>query len=80
MLLSDVILIVGCCIGLISNLYSFLVARFIMGIALGMNTAIVSLYVKEISPVSISGVTGSLFQINCNLGIILANCVSLGLH
>ncbi|KAL4508497.1 hypothetical protein ABPG72_003801 [Tetrahymena utriculariae] len=80
MMLGDFIMIAGCAIAMISNLYSFLVARFILGYAVGMNTAIVPLYVKEMSPVSISGLTGSIFQININLGIILSICISLGLN
>lgn len=61
MILSDIIFIVGACLGIIKNTYTFLVSRFIIGIAVGMNSNVVSMYIREVSPDGISGFTGSIF-------------------
>lgn len=62
MMLSDFIFIVGAVgLGLTKYYICFCFARFIMGIAVGMNSNVVSMYIREISPDSISGVTGSIF-------------------
>ncbi|EAR99359.1 MFS transporter (macronuclear) [Tetrahymena thermophila SB210] len=73
---SDIIFLFGILVGTIfvalidDNFYILLVARFIMGIAIGMNSNVVSMYIREISPESISGQNGSIFQIQINIGII----------
>ncbi|KAL4456864.1 hypothetical protein ABPG74_014502 [Tetrahymena malaccensis] len=71
---SDIIFLFGILVGTalapIKNISILFVARFIMGIAIGMNSNVVSMYIREISPESISGQNGSIFQIQINVGII----------
>ncbi|KAL4508496.1 hypothetical protein ABPG72_003800 [Tetrahymena utriculariae] len=71
---SDIIFLIGTIVGITYEFFeqiSFLLAaRFIMGIAIGMNSNVVSMYIREISPEIISGQNGSIFQIQINLGII----------
>jgi len=57
-IISDIIGIGGCLLFLIANFWVATVARFIMGFLVGINSTVVPLYIREISPVSISGMTG----------------------
>jgi hypothetical protein len=50
-----------------------------MGIAVGINTSVILLYVKEISPDSESRKTCSVFNAMLNLGVIFGLVVSLPL-
>lgn len=59
MILTDIIGIVGSLLFLVANIWAGTAGRFIVGLAVGFNSAVVPLYVKEISPKSISGMTGS---------------------
>jgi len=58
MIISDCVLILGSGLSLIPYPGSFIAARFIVGIAVGMNSSVIPLYIREISPDSISGITG----------------------
>jgi MFS family permease len=65
----DLICIIGCSITMVIGLPCLLIGRAICGVVVGLNSAIVPLYVREISPVSISGFFGSLINFMLNVGI-----------
>ena len=47
---------------------SFIIMRIIQGACIGMYTAIIPMYISEISPIEISGTTGAFTQIFCSIG------------
>ncbi|WP_299494319.1 sugar porter family MFS transporter [uncultured Shewanella sp.] len=52
--------------------YSFIIARFIGGLAIGVSTIAVPLYISEISPAEKRGRLTGLFQFNIVFGILIA--------
>lgn len=54
--ISDISAILISCLFLINSFYIAIFMRFCMGIIVGINSTVVPLYLREISPVSISGV------------------------
>jgi MFS transporter, SP family, arabinose:H+ symporter len=52
--------------------YSFMIARFLGGIGVGVSTVAAPLYISEISPADKRGLLAGLFQFNIVLGILLA--------
>jgi sugar porter (SP) family MFS transporter len=54
------------------GVYSFMVARFLGGIGIGMSTIAAPLYISEIAPAERRGRLTGLFQFNIVLGIIVA--------
>lgn len=77
-ILADIIGIVGCVIWIFSGFPLFL-GRFIGGISVGINSAVVPLYINEISPISVSGVMGSMTQLMVNVGILISFLLGLNL-
>jgi SP family galactose:H+ symporter-like MFS transporter len=71
MILSDLIYTVATLLSLAYDKYSFIIARFIVGIAVGLNNCIILLYIKEISPDSHTRITGSMQNAMLNFGIII---------
>src|SRR5882672_4124676 len=65
-----VISAVGC--GYSWDVYSFIVARFIGGIGIGISTVAAPLYIAEIAPPAYRGRLGGMFQFNIVFGIIIA--------
>jgi len=65
-----VISAVGC--GFAWNVYSFIPARFIGGIGIGISTVAAPLYIAEIAPPAYRGRLGGMFQFNIVFGIIMA--------
>jgi sugar porter (SP) family MFS transporter len=65
-----VISAVGC--GYAWNVYSFIGARFIGGIGIGISTVAAPLYISEIAPPAYRGRLAGLFQFNIVFGIIIA--------
>lgn len=60
MMIFDIIGIIGTIILIIdSTLPNLLVGRFVCGFCIGCNTAVIPVYIKEFSPVEISGRTGA---------------------
>ena len=57
-----------------------MLARMVMGVAVGMNASVISLYIREISPDNMAGKTGALVQANTNLGIICGFLLNLPLQ
>jgi MFS family permease len=45
---------------LIENIYLLIAGRAICGFAVGLNSALVPLYINEISPTSVSGIAGTM--------------------
>lgn len=57
---------------LATNVYSFMWARFLGGIGVGVSTVAAPLYIAEISPAAKRGFLTGLFQFNIVFGILLA--------
>jgi MFS family permease len=81
LMIADVIGIIGACICVIyekggSGVPQF-IGRLIGGIAVGINSQMVPIYINEISPIEISGIMGSMFQTMVNLGILTSNLTCL---
>ena len=55
-----------------NEVYSFMIARFIGGIAIGVSTVAAPLYISEISPPENRGRLAGMFQFNIVLGILVA--------
>ena len=50
-----------------------------LGFAIGINSSIIPLYLKEISPLELSGFNGSLHPIFINIGLVMSYTLSLKL-
>ena len=61
---------VGC--GFAWDVYSFIVARFIGGIGIGISTVAAPLYISEIAPPAHRGRLAGMFQFNIVFGILVA--------
>ncbi len=61
---------IGC--GFAWDVYSFIVARFIGGIGIGVSTVVAPLYISEIAPPAYRGRLAGMFQFNIVFGIIMA--------
>lgn len=58
--------------GLATDVYSFIVARFIGGLGVGISTVAAPLYISEISPPGRRGRLAGMFQFNIVFGILVA--------
>jgi len=58
--------------GLATDVYSFIVARFIGGLGVGISTVAAPLYISEISPPAQRGRLAGMFQFNIVFGILIA--------
>lgn len=58
--------------GLATDVYSFIVARFIGGLGVGISTVAAPLYISEISPAAQRGRLAGMFQFNIVFGILVA--------
>lgn len=58
--------------GLATDAWSFIVARFIGGVGVGISTVAAPLYIAEISPAGTRGRLAGMFQFNIVLGILVA--------
>jgi len=54
-----------------------MVARFIFGVGVGLNTMIVPMYVKEFTPIPLRGTAGTMNQIMLNVGGTMAFIIAL---
>ena len=57
---------------LASDVYSFMIARFLGGVGVGVSTVAAPLYISEIAPARMRGWLAGLFQFNIVFGILLA--------
>ncbi len=62
--------------GLAWSFNSFLVARFLGGLAVGAVSLVSPLYVSEISPPAVRGRMGTLYQMSIVTGILISYCVN----
>jgi len=60
LMLVDIISIIGIALHCIPNQYFLFIGNFICGMGLGMNSNFIGIYITEMSPKEISGMTGSL--------------------
>lgn len=58
--------------GLATDVYSFMIARFLGGVGVGVSTVAAPLYIAEISPPETRGFLTGLFQFNIVFGILVA--------
>lgn len=58
--------------GLATDVYSFMIARFIGGVGVGISTVAAPLYISEISPPARRGRLAGMFQFNIVFGILAA--------
>ena len=56
-----------------------IVGRLLCGIAVGINSQIIPLYINELAPLEISGVMGTFFQFFINMGILVSYLMGLGI-
>lgn len=58
--------------GLATDVYSFMVARFLGGVGIGISTVVAPLYISEIAPANLRGRLAGMFQFNIVFGILMA--------
>jgi sugar porter (SP) family MFS transporter len=58
--------------GLANDVYSFMIARFIGGVGIGISTVAAPLYISEIAPPESRGKLTGMFQFNIVFGILMA--------
>jgi MFS family permease len=61
------------------NYYLLLIGRTMFGIIIGINVSLIPVYVREFSPVEISGKTGSFHSLFNRVGIFLSFLVGISL-
>merc|ERR1712226_544219 len=61
----------------INNFWVFIVARFLLGINVGVNSSAAPLYINEIAPEPYMGAFGACFQLGVCAGILLSNIFGL---
>jgi sugar porter (SP) family MFS transporter len=62
--------------GLAPNFTSFVLARFIGGLAVGGASILSPMYVAEVSPPSLRGRMGTLYQLSIVVGILMSYCIN----
>ena len=77
--ITDLISILGVAMTMIKNIPILLTGRLICGVAVGLNSAIVPLYINEISPLAINSITGIMNQIFISLGVFVAYIMAYGI-
>ena len=68
---TDFVIILGSCLNMIFNFWALIIGRLLVGWGCGAASVITPLMVNEISPVYITGVTGSMVQNQSNLGYLV---------
>jgi SP family arabinose:H+ symporter-like MFS transporter len=58
--------------GLATDVYSFMIARFIGGLGVGISTVAAPMYISEIAPAKYRGRLAGMFQFNIVFGILMA--------
>jgi sugar porter (SP) family MFS transporter len=78
MIITDLIAICGVMLTLVQEIYILLIGRFLCGVAAGLNSSLVPLYINEVSPVEYNGVTGSMNQVLICLGVLASYLMGYG--
>ena len=78
LIITDILTIISCIPLLISNTILIFIGRFLYGITAGLNSAIVPLYVREMSPAKISGKTGAIAMFLLGFGTLIAYIFGFG--
>ena len=76
---SNLILIVGCALSCIKNVYVILAGKFLFGFAAGAFSVFVPSFINELVPNELKGSLGSLTQILITLGIFISYLFGLPL-
>jgi len=75
---DTILMVAGALLSFMANNLNFMIAgRLIAGVAIGVSSAIVPLYISEVSPTSIRGALGSINQLAICIGILGALCVNV---
>lgn len=78
MIIFDVIAIIGTIIILVATtLPNLMIGRLICGFAIGTNTAIIPMYIKDFSPIEISGRAGAVNQIILTFGVFCSYLIAV---
>ena len=75
---SNIFIATGCGISLILSLPTICIGRFLLGVAAGLFTTLVPLFINEISPLKYSGPLGALRQAIQNVGVLVSYLLGLG--
>ena len=75
---TDFIGILGTLVNIFPTYPNIYIGRFIIGIASGLNTAIVPLYIKEITPTSLIGLTSIVNPLVQDVGSFISFLFGLG--
>jgi SP family arabinose:H+ symporter-like MFS transporter len=65
--------------GLATDVFSFMIARFIGGVGVGISTVAGPLYIAEISPPAVRGRLTAMYQFNIVFGILMAYLSNMAL-
>ena len=76
---SDILMIAGSILCTYPNTISFGIGRFLCGFASGCFSMLCPSYINEFTPSSMAASMGSLNQIFLILGILISNCICMGL-
>ena len=76
--LMDILCIVGTVLSMIAQIPLLLIGRLLCGMTVGVNSILVGLYIREIVPLELSDIFGSLGNFTLNIGILV--CFLLGLN
>jgi len=77
MMLANALILVGCGLCLVDNIYVVSVGRFIWGMAAGAFTVFCPKYVNEVVPFEMKGSMGAANQLMCTIGIFLPALLGL---
>ena len=81
LILADILGVVGCviCLFLGSSGTTQIFGRLLTGIATGINSQIIPIYINELTPIEVSGAMGTFFQSFINVGILISYVMGLGI-
>ena len=78
-MIADLLGILGCAIWVIKGTSPLLIGRFVCGLAVGINSVIVPLYINEVSPALISGMMGAMISLMISCGMFVTFLLSLNI-
>ena len=63
--------------GMATNVYAFMIARFIGGVGVGISTVAAPLYISEIAPPQMRGRLAGMFQFNIVFGLLIVILIGI---